>query len=318
MPATPPAALPRLGWSLVLRIAAGLLVPILLTLTFTPEASLAAVGGALLGAVGSLVGSSRRSLLGAAVLLGLLGLDHWLPGSFGLLPIALILALAAGVESATTGGRSLTMALFGAVMLAGAVFRDGAAPSTAAMVFAASLVYGALLAVTLNLHGRAALPANSARGGIEQAVFLCAGLLLTQALMAGFDTTQALWTAQMFVMRAMASPDLSPRRSLQYVAGAAIGAGLAAAWQELGLTAEIPWLRLLLAAVFLLLGLRYAIAARVFSAAALTLAVLLSSAATPGQALIRFEAAGLSALLALLLLLALQVLGAWLWRPRDP
>ncbi|WP_193140557.1 MULTISPECIES: hypothetical protein [unclassified Meridianimarinicoccus] len=312
-----PAAPPTLGWTLVLGIAAGMLVPILLTQALAPEAVMAAVGGTILGTVGSLVGSSRRSLAGAMVLVALMALDLMAPGAWNLLPVVLVLALAAGVETATTGGRSLTMSLFGAVMLSGAILRDGTPLGLAAAVFLASLLFGALLAVALKLHGRAALPANDVRGGIAHAVFLCTGLLLTHALVGNMGATLAMWTLQMFVMRAMAPPEMSLRRSLQYVCGAAIGAALASAWQFLHPMDAATLPRMLVAAACLMLGLRYTVSARVFSAAALTLAVLLASAASPGQALIRFEAAGLSALVALVLLLALQVLGSLLWPRRG-
>lgn len=315
---TPASAAPRaLPWSLAIRIAAGLLVPALLALTLAPSTVLAAVGGSFLAIFGSYQGSTRRSLMGGAAVLLLFLLGQSAPETLDLRVVILCLALAAGIETVTQGGRSLTLSIFAAVMLIGATRRYGAPPELAALVFVASLATGTVLADRLKLSGKAALPPNDIRSGVEHAAFLAIGLLLSLALVQRMEGTQALWIIQMFVLRAMAPPKLDPLRTAQFVAGAVIGAALAAGIETLGLETHAV-LRLCLAALCLVLGLRSLPVAQVFSAAALTLAVLLATAPTPESALFRAEAAGISAALALGLLLILQHLGEWVRPRRDP
>lgn len=315
---TPAPAAPRaLPWSLAIRIAAGLLAPALLALAFAPATILAAVGGSFLAIFGSFQGSTRRSLMGGAAVLLLFLVSQAAPGALDIRAVILCLALAAGIETVTQGGRSLTLSIFAAVMLIGAIRRYGAPPDLAALVFVASLAFGALLAEALNLSGKAALPPNDIRSGVEHALFLAIGLLLSLALVQRMEGAQALWIVQMFVLRAMAPPKLDPARTAQFVAGAVIGAGLAAGLETLGLETRAG-LRLCLAALCLVVGLRFLPVGRTLSAAALTLAVLLATAPTPEAALFRAEAAGVSAALALGLLLILQHLAEWAWPRRDP
>ncbi len=286
-----------LPWALAAALALALVGPGLATAVIDPSLVAATLAGSLTGVFGAIFGA-RRQAIGAALaalICGLLfaaaqtGLDARLP-----------LLLLAGLASLETrsGGRSMTIAIIGALTL-GAALDAGAPPPTSILLFGAAAALGIVSTQLLSMAGRVILPAYSKRGALGFLLFMAVGLILSLILAEASETPQALWVVKMFAVRGLAGATLSHRQAGLYVLGICAGAAAAVA-VELALP-HPPLVRLGLASVALVAGLRWMPQGPPWSTALFTVALLLVLAPTPEAALFRVEAGFAVAILALVL-----------------
>jgi hypothetical protein len=279
------SAEPRpIPWTIVARLLAASLLP-LLAVALYDHHLLPALAGGLAAGGGVLLGSIPRAGLGAALALGATLAAAALPwlGPWG---AALLLTLPAGWEAGRAGGRTLTLALMGFVLV-NVGLAEGAPLAPSLALAAAGAVWAILALRWIGLVGQLAPPPEGRIGAAFQILYLALALLLSRWLIGDATEPEALWVLYIFLFRAVSPGEHMVERTLVYAVGAVAG-GLAVL--ALALAGPLaPWLRLALAAPAAALGTRHAPMLSPLPGAALTFAVLMTLAPAPEAALFRIE-----------------------------
>lgn len=255
------------------------------------------LAGITLGLAGTMIGSATRAALGGGLVLGLLALHTLWPGLDPRIAALGFVGLA-GWETARTGGRAMPLALICGVLIWSAPHL-GLSSGHIGGLFSLGLIGGLALARYLALGHVPKLPPEGDRAGWRQAIFLAIGLLLSITLVRTLPTAHGVWIVQMFIMRAMAPTHLTVHQALRYLLGVLAGVLLALGLELSGLLT--PHIAHLLSAATVVLGLRLLPLGPPWPVVPITLAVLLSLAPSPSEALFRSEAALIAASLAILL-----------------
>ena len=285
-------------WRLVGALVVAGLVPCMTVAHLMGAAYVAPLlAGLIVGTGATMVGSARRAIIGGALVLIMLGLHMVWPAT-DLRLFALCFALAAGWETARTGGRALPMTLMAAGILWSG-FQHQIPHTTGMALFAPGLVWGLLVAWALGLASFPKLPPEGDRAGLRQSLFLGCGLLLSITAVQHWPAAHAIWIVQMFILRATAPTRLTSHQAVRFVLGAMAGVCLALIVEYSGLSA--PPLGYVIATVALVIGLRLMPLGPPLATIPMTVAVLLALAPTPAEAVFRSEAALAATLLAIAL-----------------
>lgn len=280
-------------WKVAAIVAAIFLVSWAADLQFGRAATAGAIGGMMVGLMGTMFGDLGRAAL--AVLLALAGLVLAVHAPFwvGIAVVIPTMAALVAIDAARTGARGLVLALFGWIICLGpagtAEERGVLAAFLLAATAALALAWG--LGIARHLPGRP----GGRRYGIALFVFLWAGLAGTVTLARHLGDPHSNWAALMFALRGLTPPRAHAIATLRFGIGTVVGALGAATIELLAIPDPVLFA---LAPLILMGGVRYLGAPSALAPGLLTLGVLFAVAPTVHSAEFRTEAAVLVAILA--------------------
>lgn len=285
-PLAPPMVPYVLPWRHVIVLTCAALLVALPGLILAEHAgAVAAIAGLMTAGYATSSTGLRGAIGGGTGLLGALALLLIWPSlpSFGV--ICALLCIAAGIELARQGSRISVMILL-ALTMTTVSLHQSPEPKMLAFVLI-GLVAGHATIGHLGLSSIVSASPEPKEHAIRLGVFLGFGLAISLICVAVIPEHRSYWVAILFVSRALIPFPDSKQPLLRYGKGAAVGI-LAAVLIEV--IAPPETVRLLIALAALVLGIRFLPNQGPIGATMMTVAVLLGTAPTFGEAAFRAEA----------------------------